>query len=374
MKFIQYIFPFDEVDKGSKIIIYGAGEVGKQFINQNKDLKYFECLFIVDKNYNKIKQLNGISVCAPNQINASTFDKIVIASANKREEIYELLLKMGVDPVKIVNRHITFVHEENVSSPDIKNSLKNEQYTERAPSVDNAIKIFEGAWASILPIDDVETGYAELFRDDRIVEWNRLYPVLNKKVLELGPLECGHSYMLEKLGASSITSIESNSISYLKCLIVKDIFDLHLKLLHGDFREYLRDCDERFDIILASGVLYHMVDPVQLLRDICRLTDVIFLWTHYYSHERHDILHKFDKEPILMHDCCKAFKYNYFDSSDNTMSFCGGSKPYAFWLEKEDILDVLKNNGFSDITILEDNAKHPNGNYFTVLARKSDSL
>lgn len=246
---------------------------------------------------------------------------------------------------------------------------KDERYVEAAPSKENVIDIFKGSWASILPIEGVKTGYANLFDDSRIYEWNKICPVSNKKILELGPLECGHSYMLEKLGASSVTSIESNNISFMKCLIVKDIFDLHTNLLHGDFREYLKNCKEKYDIVLASGVLYHMLDPKQLIRDISNVTDTVFLWTHYYSEDRHDIACQFDKEPILINNTYKAYKRYYGEALDWS-GFCGGSAPHSFWLTKDDIIDTLKESGFDNVIIIDDEADHPNGSCITAFAQK----
>lgn len=85
-------------------------------------------------------------------------------------------------------------------------------------------------------------------------------------VLELGPLEAGHTYMLEKMGARSIVAVEANSRAYLKCLIVKELFELkRAKFLLGDFVAYLKNNTRHFDLCLASGVLYHMQNPAELL-------------------------------------------------------------------------------------------------------------
>jgi len=48
-----------------------------------------------------------------------------------------------------------------------------------------------------------------------------------KKVLELGPLEGAHTYMLEKAGGD-VLSIEGNHGAYIRCLIVKNFYGLKL--------------------------------------------------------------------------------------------------------------------------------------------------
>ena len=43
------------------------------------------------------------------------------------------------------------------------------------------------------------------------------------------------------------------------------------------------DTTERFDLCWATGVLYHQVDPLALLRSIARVSDRVFVWTHFYD-------------------------------------------------------------------------------------------
>jgi predicted RNA methylase len=123
-----------------------------------------------------------------------------------------------------------------------------DQYISSAPSPQNALDIFKDEWSSKLPayLYELESGSVPLFSDARI-EWvvNQLGSFEHKTVLELGPLEGGHTYMLERFGAASITSIEANTRAYLKCLIVKEVLGLNrVKFLCGDFIEFLRNNQE----------------------------------------------------------------------------------------------------------------------------------
>ena len=59
--------------------------------------------------------------------------------------------------------------------------------------------------------------------------------VTEKTILELGPLEGGHSYMLDRAGAAQVVAIEGNARAYLKCLIVKELLGLpRVQFLCGD--------------------------------------------------------------------------------------------------------------------------------------------
>jgi hypothetical protein len=156
-----------------------------------------------------------------------------------------------------------------------------------APTPQAAVSIFRGEWASRLPapLDTIDAGSAALFEDSRI-HWalEQLGGVRGKTILDLGPLEGGHPYMFEQAGASEVVGIESNPRAFMKCLITKELLGLRYVSYHcGDFMEYLRQDHRRFDVINASGVLYHQQNPAELLALICRTADAVILWTHYYD-------------------------------------------------------------------------------------------
>ncbi|MEI2655533.1 MAG: class I SAM-dependent methyltransferase [Microthrixaceae bacterium] len=74
------------------------------------------------------------------------------------------------------------------------------------------IDVFAGEWTSTLPAEaDVQAGAVPLFADPRIT-WliDHVGGVDGFRVLELGPLEGGHSAMLHQAGAS-VVAIESNT-------------------------------------------------------------------------------------------------------------------------------------------------------------------
>jgi hypothetical protein len=51
--------------------------------------------------------------------------------------------------------------------------------------------------------------------------------------------------------------------------------------------------------------------------------------------------------------------------------FCGGPKTYANWMEREDLLDVLRNLGFDRLDISFDDPHHVNGPAFMILAERT---
>lgn len=103
-----YIFPFDKVNKGENIIIYGAGHMGQCYLEQIRKLQYCNIISVVDKDYKKYQQLN-CEVISPEDIRNNYYDKIVIAIKNRNavKEVYEYLLdKCSVDENRIVKSDI----------------------------------------------------------------------------------------------------------------------------------------------------------------------------------------------------------------------------------------------------------------------------
>ena len=94
-----------------------------------------------------------------------------------------------------------------------------------------------------------------LFEDERIAWFiEELGGVQNQSVLELGPLEAGHTYMLARAGAASVLGIEANPHAYLKCLIIREIMELRqARFLCGDFIKYLQTTEEKFDCLKHFG-------------------------------------------------------------------------------------------------------------------------
>ncbi len=256
----------------------------------------------------------------------------------------------------------------------------NEQYVTSSPSPQNALDIFRGEWSSRLPspLDALNAGAALLFDDPRIT-WmlEKTGGCQGLQVLELGPLEAGHSYMLEKAGSAQVVSVESNTHAFLKCLIVKELLGLSkVKFLCGDFVSYLRDAEHKFDLCIASGVLYHMMNPVELIALLAsRCSKHVFFWTHYYNS---DVIHgdpvltkKFPSEEAAEHQGFKhaLHRYEYLDAL-GWGGFCGGSTHYSHWMSRDDILRCINYFGFSNVEIGFDEPNHPNGPSFAVLASR----
>jgi glycosyltransferase involved in cell wall biosynthesis len=238
-----------------------------------------------------------------------------------------------------------------------------DEYVTDTPTPQHALDIFKDEWWSKLPepYADLTAGKADIFEDERIeMALEELGGVAGKSVLELGPLEGGHSYMLERAGAESILAIESNTRAYLKCLVVKELFHLQrVQFACGDFVSYMRDTDTRFDVCIACGVLYHMPNPVELIALLAKTSDRIFLWTHYYDEEViasiPGLINNFyATETVSYQDATYTVHRQEYRASLSLKHFSGGMESYSYWMYREDILDSLRHFGYTSVNVLKD--------------------
>jgi hypothetical protein len=260
-----------------------------------------------------------------------------------------------------------------------RESMLRSGYFASAPSPQNALDIFEGEWYTSLPREfrNLRAGPTDFFRDPRLA-WGlgEIGDLTGREVIELGPLEGAHTYMLEKADCASVTSIEGNPRAYLKCLVMKEILGLQRShFLCGDFVQYLRDAPARADALIASGVLYHMTNPAELIHLISGVTDRVFLWSHYYDEaalaNKPQIRKKLRGSSTAEYQGFQhtLFRYEYWGSF-GLKRFCGGPNPHAFWMEREAILDCLRWFGFNSIVTNFDEPDHPDGPAFAVVARR----
>lgn len=99
-----FAFPYNLVPKGTRVMIYGAGNVGKSYVNALKLTDYAEIAGWTDKKYDSIKEYHGVHLTSPEQIKETEFDLLLIAALDEAvsEEIMENLAAMGIPEDKII--------------------------------------------------------------------------------------------------------------------------------------------------------------------------------------------------------------------------------------------------------------------------------
>ncbi|PTM44262.1 class I SAM-dependent methyltransferase [Phreatobacter oligotrophus] len=261
-------------------------------------------------------------------------------------------------------------------SKDQKHGL--DEYVTTYPGPQNAIDILKG-WNQAFPAQyGVSAGSMALYNDPRI-HWaiEKAGGVAGKRVLEVGPLEAWHTYMLEQHQPVLLDAVEANKLSFLRCLVVKEIVGLKIARFHlGDAQLWLEQRPERYDVVIASGVLYHMQDPIRFLRAIAARTDSLFLWTHYVDDvamppgdPRRGAFISPPEVVLAAGVEVKLYPRTYLGAWQNA-SFCGGMHDIHRWIEKESLIALLRALGLSEIEVSFDQTDHTYGPACCIFAKR----
>ncbi len=91
-----YIWPFDNLKVGERVVFYGTGKVGKKVSQYFQSTGLLNIVAYADKTFSK-------GIIRPEEIINYEFDKVVIAVANAyvADEIENMLIRLGIEQEKI---------------------------------------------------------------------------------------------------------------------------------------------------------------------------------------------------------------------------------------------------------------------------------
>ena len=113
--------------------------------------------------------------------------------------------------------------------------------------------------------------------------------------------------------------------------------------------------------MVASGVLYHQLDPISTLQLIAAKAERLFLWTHYYDPNLcTGALFSHQETPKAAPFPHTLYPRSYLQALEWD-GFCGGPAPTANWMPRSDLLTALDFFGFEVQATAFDHPTHQNG-------------
>lgn len=202
---------------------------------------------------------------------------------------------------------------------------------------------------------------SQIIPDPRIVLMNKEFDLSNKRVLEIGCFEGVHTIGLLHF-AGKVMAIDSRIENVVKTIVRCAFFGYSPTVFKCDIEDALVDYSAlSADVMHHVGVLYHLKSPVQHLRSLkSYIRDGIMLDTHYALEHEADMVHEVDGA---------EYRYKKYQESGYADPF-SGMYDHAKWLRLEDIIQILKDSGFSNINVLETRQER-NGPRVLLTARRN---
>jgi SAM-dependent methyltransferase len=211
-----------------------------------------------------------------------------------------------------------------------------DEFYSLAPWV-NAID-FEGRrWVGVTA-NSIPTEAQRTVRKSRVNEFSEFFRDVS--VLELGALE-GNDTMALALISSNVLAVEGREENLKRASFVIDLHGIsNVTLIQADLDGAPLIDFGHFDVTYCTGLLYHLRYPTYLLNQIARVSDSLFLQTHYWVPR---------EEGIRSDDHSGAWC-----TEDYPETRLRGLGAQSRWLSRPFLFDALRSAGFEDICVLAD--------------------
>jgi len=307
----NYLFPFDNVPKNSRIVLYGAGNVGRQFYDQITETNFCEIVLWLDK------KADGILVKQPETIvgiNVNDYDIVIIAIESKiiSSEVKTLLMSYGVPEHKILHKTYSLFERGYFEKKgmEIFKSFPNWQLTHDSLAEDWQIAFLLG-----------------LISDYKFTNGTKI-----KNVLEIGVFKGVTSLYMLKAGLLHNPDFELYGI------------DIGKSRIFGEAVFSEASIEEQRHYHLNRG--YTSFDIEKVIPENAKMDMVFIDAGHSHPHPLFDLIHSIpflhNESIILLHDVVDYMRPNAW----------GESFIFTNWTEKKyQTVRVKESETFSETTL-----------------------
>lgn len=211
-------------------------------------------------------------------------------------------------------------------------------------------------WITKYDVDGVSSGgWFDAPNDSRLDLFRQSFPEA-RRILELGALEGGHTIGLARRpGVDFVLGVEGRAANLQRALLAQELFAVpNIQFIQANLETITLAEFGAFDAIYCCGLLYHLPEPWQLVKQFAGVAPGLFLWTHCAAEELADVfLHGY-----------KGRRY----SEGGTDEALSGLSPSSFWPTLGSLCNMCADFGFSEVRLLNNDPKHANGPAVTIAA------
>ena len=253
-----------------------------------------------------------------------------------------------------------------------------DRYVLSVPCSQNAVDAIPGWNTSFPPHYGLKAGCLDAHNDRRIIWAMECFGSLaGRHVLELGPVEGGHTCMLEA-GGARVDAVEPNHLAFMRCLITKEIAGLtRSKFWLGDFMQALENWNESYDLIVACDVLCNLRKPLDFIELAANRTDALYLTTPTVADGAMlstgpghcELAPTFERR--LFHGAAVRMYQRTRAHDEASIAHGNGGTETQRWLHCDDLMEALSAVGFRDIRTSRGEADHRCAPHLSIFARRS---
>ncbi len=196
--------------------------------------------------------------------------------------------------------------------------------------------------------------------DARIVAFNDLLPLEGLHVLEAGCFEGIHTIACTLLGAK-VTGFDGRMENIFKTMARVWAYRMACDVLLWNVEKAPPDDLPAFwDVLHHVGVLYHLSNPVEHLNLVLPRTRRGVLIDTHVAQDDGDAKERQEIDGV-------TYRFGRRSEAHRDVSPFAGLEDHAKWLHRDDLLDLLKRNGFQRVELFSDRAER-NGRRVTIFA------
>lgn len=218
-----YLFPFGDIPPKSKVIIYGAGDVGRQFLGELETVPYCKVIAVADRNEDY--HSDAMPIISPERIPREKFDYVVIAINNAMvvNSVKKMLQSKGVPEEKIIDASWRYAAPKRKTDGGNRKGKKGKKNTgSRALSY---LETVRGMWLNHAETGELLKSLRQMYLNDAVwkKESNELWIIYISLLLEENRVEEAkevllryiHKYYLKDIAKSALVSEFAFSMGYI---------------------------------------------------------------------------------------------------------------------------------------------------------------
>jgi methyltransferase family protein len=213
-----------------------------------------------------------------------------------------------------------------------------------------------GEWSSDIPLPhdiwtkgNQKTPHTRLKRVIQIAQDLCPKPLSQCRVMDLGCLDGMFSIEFALHGAETV-GVEIRESNIRKGIFCKEALELNnLSFRQGDVRQVSEATHGRFDIIVCSGIFYHLTahDASRLVSSMFTMADrLVIIDTHVALSSRKKVILGGN---VYYGDTYRGHRENATQHQKSRRAWASWDNPTSFWFTRPSLINMLNRAGFSSV-------------------------